>query len=73
MTLIHYKQKVKDNIVHHPAPQDWRLKQWVNNETVQVRRLIKDMEREGLITIEHVHEPSGRVLRILTNKNDILV
>jgi hypothetical protein len=72
MTLVHYKQKVKDNIVHHPAPQDWRLKQWVNNETVQVRRLIKDMAREGLITI-HYENHKGQILRVLTNKNDILV
>jgi hypothetical protein len=70
MTLEHYKQKVKDYIKVNNNPQNWRLYNLINNPDIKVKRLLKDMEREGLITI-HFENDNGKVRRILTNKNEI--
>ena len=71
MTLRHYKQIVKDNILINDNPQTWRIKQWIQDESINVKRLLKDMERENLITINFVTEPSGKVRRVLKNKMNI--
>ena len=71
MTLREYKQRVKDYIEINPTPQSWRLYKVINNPDVKLKRLLKDMEREQLITINYVTEPSGKVLRILKNKMNI--
>ena len=70
MTLKHYKQIVKDNILLNDNPQNWRLKQWIQDESINVKRLLKDMERENLITI-HYENDRGKVRRILKNKMNI--
>lgn len=71
MTLIHYKQKVKDYIEINDNPQNWRLYQLINNPDIKLKRLLKDMERENLITIRFEND-NGKIRRILTNKYDIL-
>ena len=71
MTLRHYKQIVKDNILLNDNPQTWRIKQWIQDESINVKRLLKDMERENLITINFVTEPSGKVRRVLKNKMNV--
>ena len=71
MTLKEYKQRVKDYIEINDNPQNWRLYQLINNPDVKLKRLLKDMERENLITI-HYEEDRGKVKRILKNKYEIL-
>lgn len=65
MTLIHYKQKVLDELKFNNSPQNWRLYQWINNPEIKLNRLLKDMEREGLIKISY-GEDRGKVYRYLT-------
>jgi hypothetical protein len=72
MTLIHYKQKVIDSIAYNPSPQNWRLYALLNNKDVKLTRLLKDMCREGLITIHHETNPTGTVKRILTKVRDCI-
>ena len=72
MTLVHYKQKVIDSIAYNNNPQDWRLYALLNNKDVKLKRLLKDMVREGLITIHHETEPNGKVRRILTKVRDCI-
>ena len=72
MKLVHYKQKVIDSIEYNNNPQDWRLYQLLNNKDVKLKRLLKDMVREGLITIHHETEPNGKVRRILTKVRDCI-
>ena len=69
MTLIHYKQKVIDSIKHNNNPQNWRLYELLNNKDVKLKRLLKDMVREGLITI-HFEKDEGKVRRVLTKVRD---
>lgn len=71
MTLKEYKQRVKDYIEINDNPQNWRLYQLINNPDIKLKRLLKDMERENLITI-HYEEDRGKVKRILKNKFEIL-
>ena len=71
MNLKHYKQLVLDSIPENSNPQDWRLKNLINNPEIQVRRLLKDMQREGLIDI-HYETDRGKVRRILTRKTKTL-
>lgn len=72
MTLIHYKQKVKDYIEINDNPQNWRLYQLINNPDIKLKRLLKDMERENLITIRFEND-NGKIRRILTNKHEIQI
>tara|TARA_R110000772_G_scaffold204047_1_gene314220 strand:- start:1104 stop:1328 length:225 start_codon:yes stop_codon:yes gene_type:complete len=72
MTLIHYKQKVIDSIEINNNPQNWRLYELLNNKDVKLQRLLKDMCREGLITIHHETEPNGKVRRVLTKLRDCI-
>ena len=71
MTLKHIKQKVKDYIETNDNPQNWRLYNVINNPDIKLKRLLKDMERENLITI-HYEEDRGKVKRIIKNKYEIL-
>ena len=71
MTLKEYKQRIKDYIEINNSPQNWRLYQVINNPDVKLKRLLKDMERENLITI-HFENDRGKIKRILTNKYEIL-
>jgi ATP-dependent helicase YprA (DUF1998 family) len=70
MTLKHYKQAIKDFVVYNPTPQNWRLYKVLNNTDIKLKRLLKDMVREDLITITF-KEDRGKVLRIIENKYDI--
>ena len=70
MTLREYKQRVKDFIETNDNPQDWRLYKVLNNPDVKLKRLLKDMVRENLITI-HYEEERGKVKRIIKNKMNI--
>jgi hypothetical protein len=70
MSLIHYKQKVIDSISYNNNPQNWRLYELLNNKEVKLTRLLKDMVREGLITIHYETEANGKVRRILTKVRD---
>lgn len=71
MTLKHYKQIVKDKIVTDTDnPQNWRIKKWLGDETIHIKRLLNDMVREGLITI-HYEEDRGKVKRIIKNKMNV--
>mgnify|MGYP003641856338 FL=1 len=70
MTLVHYKQKVIDSIACNNNPQNWRLYALLNNKDVKLTRLLKDMVREGLITIHHETESNGKVRRVLTKVRD---
>ena len=73
MKLIHYKQKVIDYVTNERSdPQDWRLCNLLNNKDVKLGRLLKDMQREGLISIHHVTESSGRVRRHITKLRDCI-
>jgi hypothetical protein len=72
MRLVHYKQKVIDSIAYNPSPQNWRLYALLNNKDVKLTRLLKDMQREGLITIHHETNPTGTVKRILTKVRDCI-
>lgn len=66
MTLIHYKQKVLDYIrLENNNPQNWRLYKVLNDPNIKLKRLLKDMQREGLITI-HFENDRGNVRRYLT-------
>ena len=71
MTLKHYKQRIKDYIETNDNPQNWRLYQVINNPDIKLKRLLKDMERENLITIRFEND-NGKIRRILTNKYEIL-
>lgn len=71
MMLKHYKKEVLTRIdTETNNPQNWRIKNWVNDERINVKRLLKDMQREKLISI-HFEEDRGKVKRILTKINDI--
>ena len=70
MTLRHHKQRIKDFIETNPSPQDWRLYAVLNDPNVKLKRLLKDMVREKLITIRY--ENRGKtVLRIIENRGDV--
>ena len=74
MTIIHYKQKVLDYVTNERSdPQAWRLYQVINNKDIKLKRLLKDMQREGLISINLVTEPSGKVRRHITKLRDCIV
>lgn len=64
MTLKHYKSIVLEKIVHDSDPNDRHIKEWTSSN-IQVKRLLRDMEREGLIKIEMVQD-GKTVRRMLT-------
>ena len=64
-TLKHYKTIILENIIHDSDPNDYHIKRWIKAPHLQIKRLLKDMEREGLITIQMVND-RGCVRRILT-------
>ncbi len=66
MKLKHEKQQVLDLILTRKDPQNYRIKKVLNQEWINPKRLLLEMEREGLIKIEYVTEESGRVRRNLT-------
>ena len=70
MTLREYKQRIKDYIETNDNPQNWRLYKVINNPDIKLKRLLKDMVRENLITI-HYEEDRGKVKRIIKNKMNI--
>ena len=51
-------------------PQDYKIKKWLKNPNVQVKRLLMDMVRQGFITIEFVAE-GYKVRRVIKNKTYI--
>lgn len=53
-TLVHYKQIVLDHIKLKPDPNDRHIKEWTSKD-IQVKRLLRDMVRDRLITIEYIH------------------
>jgi hypothetical protein len=71
ITLRHYKEIVLDKIkTDTDNPQTYKVKKWINDDTINVKRLLKDMEREKLISISFV-EDRGKVKRILKQINEI--
>ncbi len=70
MTQRHIKQKIKDFIEINDNPQNWRLYKVINNPDIKLKRLLKDMVREELITI-HYEEDRGKVKRIIKNKMNV--
>ena len=66
MTLKFEKQRVLDLIDTNDNPQNWRLKNLVG-PSIQIKRLLNDMKREGLITINFVND-GGKIRRVLTKK-----
>lgn len=65
MTLKHYKDLILQKIkTETDNPQDWKLKQWIGNESINPVRLIKDMQREGTIQIEF-EDDRGKIRRRL--------
>lgn len=70
MTLRHTKQKIKDFIETNDNPQDWRLYKVIDNPDIKLKRLLKDMVRENLITIHYENE-GKKVKRIIKNKMNV--
>ena len=54
-TLIHHKQRVLDMILVDADPNDRHIKQWTSKH-IQVKRLLRDMVKDQLITIEYIHK-----------------
>lgn len=68
VTLKHHKKKIQEMIeVETNNPQNWRIKNWLNDETVQIKRLLNDMVRQNLITIEFQND-NGKIRRVIKNK-----
>jgi hypothetical protein len=63
-TLKHYKSIVLEKILHDSDPNDRHIKEWTAPH-IQVKRLLKDMEREGYITITMIND-RGCIRRVLT-------
>ena len=49
-TLVHYKQTILDMIDQDQDPNDRHIKQWTD-QSIQPKRLLRDMERQGYIRI----------------------
>ena len=64
MTLEHYKNIVLKKIVDRQDPNDRHVKQWTSQH-IQVNRLLRDMQREGLLKIEYI-DYKGCIKRTLT-------
>ncbi len=54
-TLVHYKQKVLDQILIKSDPNDRHIREWTDQH-IQVKRLLRDMVRDKLIRIEYEHK-----------------
>ena len=62
--LEHYKITIMEKIVHDSDPNDRHIKQWTSSH-LQVNRLLKQMQKEGLLKIEYIND-RGCVRRYLT-------
>lgn len=62
MTLKHYKNRILDFIKINESPQNWRLYEVLNDPNIKLKRLLKDMERERLISITFEND-KGKILR----------
>lgn len=51
-TLVHYKQRILDLITEDQDPNDRHIKA-ATYKTIQVRRVLKDMERDGYIRVTY--------------------
>ena len=72
MTLIHYKSLVQEKIeTECNNPTNNRMYKWLDNKEIKLKRLLKDMVRQGLITI-HFEEDIGKIRRIITNKTRVI-
>lgn len=69
LNLVHYKTIILDKIVHDSDPNDRHIKEWTTPD-IQVKRLLKDMVREGLISIKWKEEGKTvrRIITPLVNK-----
>ena len=66
--LIHYKSLVQEKVeTECNNPTNNRMYKWLDNKDIKLKRLLKDMVREGLITI-HYEEDRKKIRRIITNK-----
>ena len=65
-TLKHYKDIVLQKIEEDSDPNDRHIREWTE-PWIQPKRLLKDMEREGLIKIEYINY-KGCIKRVLTKK-----
>ena len=72
MTLVHHKQNILDYITTERSdPQNYRLYKVINDPNIKLKRLLKDMVKEGLITI-HFEDHKGQIKRILTKQRDCI-
>ena len=60
LTLSHYKTIILEKILEDSDPNDSHIKEWTSSH-IQVNRLLKEMQKEGLITIELVED--GKTIR----------
>ena len=66
MSLRHFQEILIDKVkTETNNPQNWRIKKWLNDDTIHIKRLLKDMEREGIITITFEND-NGKIRRIIT-------
>ena len=68
LKFTHYKTIILEKILHDSDPNDRHIREWTGTQQFPqkfVARLLKEMEREGLITIELVND-RGTIRRILT-------
>ena len=63
-TLVHFKQRVLDQIHLDSDPNDRHIREWTET-WIKPKRLLRDMEREGLIKIEYIND-RGCIRRVLT-------
>ena len=64
----HYKTIILEKILHDSDPNDRHIREWTGTQQFPkkfVARLLKEMEMEGLITIELVND-RGCMRRVLT-------
>ena len=66
MTLKHEKKKFLNYIeTENSNPQDWRIKQLLDRPDISVKRLLRDLSREGYIDIRFEND-RGKVRRMIT-------
>lgn len=66
ITLKHEKKKFLNYIeTENSNPQDWRIKQLLDRPDISVKRLLKDLARQGYISIEFQND-GGKVRRMIT-------
>lgn len=68
MKWRHYKQAVLDNIVIDSDPNDRHIREWTE-PWIRPKQLLRDMEREGLISIQYVND-RGCVRRYIQKLRD---